>query len=126
MTNMVWPTEFSSFLAADPNALARSMRASTKSEKDGGLKVAAQQFEAIFLDLMLKNMRATKFADSEFDGPGTNEFTHMLDQQLTSKLSHSGTFGLADMLVRQLTSHNTARPQLAMPVAPVKKPLSMP
>jgi flagellar protein FlgJ len=111
-----------SFLVADPNALGRSMRASARSEKDGGLKAVAQQFEAIFLDMMLKSMRGAKLAESEFDGPGTSEFTHMMDQQLTAKLSRSGSLGLADLIVRQLSPHDSA----AQGTVPVKNSTVVP
>jgi flagellar protein FlgJ len=111
-----------SFLATDPNALGRSMRASAKSDKDGGLKAVAQQFEAIFLDMMLKSMRSAKLAESEFEGPGTGEFTHMMDQQLTAKLSRSGRLGLADLIVRQMTPHESA----PRPSPMIKKSSAMP
>jgi flagellar protein FlgJ len=124
---MIRSTDTSSLLASDPNALARSMRASAKADQDGGIKAVAQQFEAIFLDLMVKNMRSAKLGDSLLDSPATGEFTRMMDQQLTSKLARTGGLGLADLLVSQLTQQRVvhSRPQ-SVPVAPVKNPAFMP
>ncbi len=117
---MIQATDFSAVLATDPNAVARGMRARSKSDADGGLKAAAQQFEAIFLDLMLKNMRAAKLADSEFDGVGTREFTGMLDQQMSSKLSQRGGLGLAELMLRQLSPRDSST------ALPVKKSAHLP
>ncbi len=68
------------------------------------LKKAAQGFEAIFLDTLLKDMRkSTKQSHPLFGGGfAAGEYQSMMDQQLATTMSKSGGFGLASMLVKNL------------------------
>jgi flagellar protein FlgJ len=65
------------------------------------LKAAAQQFESVFMNMMLKSMRDATPQDGMFDNEQTKMFTSMLDQQLAQNMSAKGV-GLADLMVKQL------------------------
>jgi flagellar protein FlgJ len=78
------------------------LRLQAKQNPDQALKEVAQQFEAIFINMMLKSMREALPRKGIFDNQQTQYYTQMLDQQLAQKMSTSG-IGLADMLVQQLT-----------------------
>lgn len=73
------------------------------------LRVAAQQFEALFIQQMLKTMREAKLSDGVFDSNEGDMYVDMLDKQLSLDLSKGKGLGLADIIVSQL-SHtlNTA------------------
>jgi flagellar protein FlgJ len=65
------------------------------------LKQAAGQFEAVFMNMLLKSMRDSLPKDGMTESDTTRTYTSMLDQQMSQKLSDKG-MGLADMIVKQL------------------------
>ena len=97
-------TDNSATLAVDTQSLG-SLRALAKKSPDQALKAAAQQFESVFLNMMLKSMREATPQDGMFDSDQTRMFTGMLDQQLAQSMSSRGV-GLADIMVRQLRAQN--------------------
>lgn len=92
-------------LAADSQSL-EALRAQAKQAPDKALVSAAKQFEAVFMNMMLKSMRDATPQDGMFDSEQTKMFTSMLDQQLTQNLGSRGT-GLADMMVKQLSRYSS-------------------
>lgn len=100
---MAAPVDNASFYAnfAELNALKRD----AKTQSKDSLRAAAQQFESLFTQMMLKSMRdATKSVGDQLTGSDTVDFYQsMYDQQLASQLSKGKGLGLADMLVQQLT-----------------------
>ena len=90
--------------ALDANGLESLKRRSRDTSADGqkqAVRQAAQQFEAVFMNMLMKSMRDTLPKDGMLDSDSTRQYTGMFDQQLSQKLSEKGT-GLADMIVRQL------------------------
>jgi flagellar protein FlgJ len=104
---MVAPLNPSAQLAIDADSLDR-LRAQANHSPDKALKAAAQQFEAVFLNMMLKSMRDATPQDGAFDNQQTKMYTGMLDQQLAQSMANRG-IGLADIMVKQL-SHTLAAP----------------
>ena len=77
------------------------------SNDESALRAAAQQFEALFMNMLMKSMRqANKVFETE-DNPLSSRdvefFQDMHDNQLTSELSSQGTLGLAELMVQQLS-----------------------
>lgn len=66
------------------------------------LRKVASQFEAIFVQMMLKGMREAKLADGMFDSNQQDHYLDMFDSQIALNLSQGRGIGLADLLVRQL------------------------
>ena len=88
-------------LATDARSLD-TLRAQAKKDPDKALKAAATQFEALFMQMLLKSMRdATPQFDPAASDAGRT-YTAMLDQQLSSTLSGKG-LGLADVMMKQLS-----------------------
>ena len=98
---MANPLDTSAKLALDTQGLEQ-LRAQAKHSPDQALKAAAQQFESVFLNMMLKSMREATPQDGMFESEQTKMFTGMLDQQLAQSMSSRGV-GLADMMVKQLS-----------------------
>lgn len=96
-------------LAIDSQSLSQ-LRLQAKQAPDQALKAAAQQFEAVFMNMMLKSMREATPQDGMMDSDQTRMFTGMLDQQLSQSMSSRG-IGLADMMVRQLGRAGLTAPQ---------------
>ena len=98
---MTASTHIPSNLAASAQSLDQ-LRAQARKSPEQALKATAQQFESVFMNMMLKSMRDATPQDGMFDNEQTKMFTGMLDQQLVQNLSSRG-IGLADMMVKQLS-----------------------
>ncbi len=110
-------TDISS-LAIDGQSL-NNLKLQSKQAPDQALKAAAKQFEAVFLDMMLKSMRDATPQDGAFDSEQTRMFTGMLDQQLAQSMASHGV-GLAEVMVKQLSRNQQASP----PAPPATVPAS--
>jgi len=93
--------DISTSLAAGTQGLDK-LRAQAKLAPAEALKGVAQQFESVFLNMMLKSMRDATPQDGMFDSEQTKMFTGMLDQQLAQSLSTIKGVGLADIIAKQL------------------------
>lgn len=83
----------------DLNSLAK-LKTEARKESPEALKETAKQFEAVFLNHVLKTMRETKLADGILDNDQSKFYGEMYDQQLASNLA--GSVGLADLIVKQM------------------------
>jgi flagellar protein FlgJ len=93
-------------LAIDARSLGQ-LKASAAQDSPEALKAAARQFEAVFMNMLMKSMREATPKEGMFDNEQTRMYTSMLDQQLTQQLASRG-IGLAEVMVRQLS--RTAQP----------------
>ncbi|GAA0815477.1 flagellar assembly peptidoglycan hydrolase FlgJ [Colwellia asteriadis] len=87
------------------NSIRQQSREGSEEAKDGALKEAAQQFEAIFMKMLLSSMRKAQDvleSDSPFNSQSTKFYRDMHDQQMAVELSSNGSLGLTDLIVRQL------------------------
>jgi flagellar protein FlgJ len=66
----------------------------------------AGQFEALFMQMLLKSMREALPQDGPFASETTKTYTAMFDQQMAQELAKKGV-GIADMLVKQLSPRTT-------------------
>jgi len=66
------------------------------------LKEVAKQFEGIFLQMMLKSMRDANMGDDLFDSDQSKMYQDLFDKQISLELGKKGSFGLAEMMVRQM------------------------
>lgn len=96
----------------DLHGLNSVKRAARKDDPEA-LKVVAQQFESMFISMVLKSMRdATDVMASDLLSSNETKFYRdMHDQQLSLSLAESGGYGLADVLYRQLSAQLPQRAQ---------------
>ncbi len=106
MTSQLNSLNTSASLAIDTQSLGQ-LRAQASQSPDKALKAAAQQFEAVFMNMMLKSMREATPQDGMMDNDQSRMFTGMLDQQLSQSMSSRG-IGLAEMMVKQLSRSGQA------------------
>lgn len=78
------------------------LRAKIKQDPQAGLTQAAQQFEGMLLQMMLKSMRDATPQDGMFNNDQTRFFTGIMDQQLAQTLSSQGKLGFAKLIEQQL------------------------
>ncbi|MGY0195460.1 flagellar assembly peptidoglycan hydrolase FlgJ [Leptothrix sp. BB-4] len=77
------------------------LRAAAKSDPKGAIKEVAKQFEALFMQELMKSMRAATQSSGMLDNNGTEMATGLLDQQYASEMT-GRPGGLADAIARQL------------------------
>jgi flagellar protein FlgJ len=94
--------DLSSRLAIDAQSL-NQLKLDAKTSSPAALKAAAKQFEAVFMNMLMKSMREGAPQDGVFDNDQTKMYTAMLDQQLSQRMADRG-IGLADVMVRQLSA----------------------
>lgn len=88
-------------VAMDTRGLA-GLRQQAKTAPDTALRAAAGQFEALFMQMLLKSMRDALPQDGPFASETTKTYTAMFDQQMAQVLARKGV-GIADLLVKQLS-----------------------
>jgi flagellar protein FlgJ len=98
--------------ALDTQGMGELRRAAQHNSPEA-LRETAKQFEALFMNMVMKSMRAATPQDGVFDSEQSRMYTAMLDQQISQNLAKRGV-GLADVLVRQLS--NTVTPQSITPL----------
>ena len=133
--------------ALTPTTTARSyldfaglgeLRGKAQQNDDQALRETAQQFEALFIQMMLKSMRdANNVMKSDLvESQAAETFEGMYDKEMSVQMAKRNTMGLADMLVRQLGPKDKVadtaeqlklKGQTPMPlVKPLIKPLPAP
>jgi flagellar protein FlgJ len=95
-----------------------ALRRTVRTSPEEGMRQVARQFEAVFLQMVLKSMREATPSEGLFGGQQEKLYTSMLDQQLSQGLSGRGV-GLADAMYAQLA-------RASMPAAAVAPDMTPP
>lgn len=103
------PVAPSADVYTDFQGLAR-LRAQAHTNSPETLRAAAQQFEALFIQMMLKSMRDASLGDDIFGSSAVDQYRGMFDQQLSLNLAKGRGIGLSDMLMQQLGDTVSAPP----------------
>lgn len=119
---MINSFDISGVLAVDAQSVNK-LRLQARKDPEQALKGAARQFEALFMNMLLKSMREATPQDGPFNSEQTRLYTSLLDQQLAQNLSAKG-IGLADIMTRQLT--RTIAPGVPQPPAAAAAPAADP
>lgn len=91
--------------AYDAQAL-NGLKRQVTTDPQGNLKQVAQQVEGMFVQMMLKSMRAALPQDGVLSSDQTRLYTSMYDQQIAQQMAQKG-LGLAEMMVKQLSAANS-------------------
>jgi len=78
------------------------LKLAAKNASPEALEEVANQFEAFFLKMMLKQMRDANLGEGIFDSDQSRLYQDMMDQQLSLDLADKRTVGIADSIIRQL------------------------
>jgi len=79
------------------------LRAQARDNSEETLREVAGQFEALFIQMMLKSMRDANLGEGLLDSQHSRTYQSMYDKQIAIDLSKQQGLGLADMMVRQLS-----------------------
>lgn len=90
------------------------LRARAKDNDRQALREVAGQFEALFVQMMMKSMRDASLGEGLLDSEAGDTYQGMFDRQIAIELSKGQGLGLAEMMVRQLSRG----PEAAAPVSP--------
>ena len=79
-----------------------SLKAEAQANPNAALEEVAQQFESLFMQMMLKSMRDATIKSDLFSSDQMDTYQTMADQQTALSLSQQGGIGLARVLVEQM------------------------
>lgn len=111
----------------DTQSLSR-LRSDLRRDDPQALKAAARQFESVFLQMVLKSMRATVPQTGIFDSDQTRFYQELLDSQLAQVMSAKGGLGLAAVIERQLAGQNAVADDAesgGLPLLPPQMPFPL-
>lgn len=85
-------------------ALKKKLESAKGSKDDSELRDAAEQFESVFINMMLKTMRSTIPEGQGFieKSHATQTYESMLDEEMSNGMAKGGGFGLSDMIYKSL------------------------
>jgi flagellar protein FlgJ len=72
---------------------------------NAALNEVADQFEAIFIENLLKQARDSKLSDSLFDTNADDNFVEMFDRELANNSSKSVDIGIAQAIIQQMSQY---------------------
>jgi flagellar protein FlgJ len=88
------------------------LRRQAGNDPQKAAKEVAQQFESIFVSMMIKSMRDTLPKDGIFSSNQMEAYQDMFDKQMAVDLSSKGGIGLAEIIERQITSSSVYKAQM--------------
>lgn len=88
--------------------LRSEVRAEGNNRSPETLRKVAGQFEALFVQMMLKNMRESSLNEGLLESDQSKLYQGMFDQQIAGEITKGKGLGLADMLIRQLGGDSAA------------------
>lgn len=92
--------------AAFDVASVQDLRTQFQKDPKEGVKAAAQQFETMFLQMVMKSMRDATPQDGLLNSDQSRFYTGLLDQQMAQNLSTTGKgLGFARLIEQQLGRH---------------------
>ena len=89
-----------------------ALKLRSRENPESALHEVAQQFESVFVTMMMKAMRDTLPKDGMFQSNSMETYQEMFDQQLALDLSRQNGLGLASVIERQLTAAARYQPDL--------------
>ena len=79
-----------------------------KQQKTSDLMEVAEQFEALFIQQILKQGRSAKLAEDILGSEANDTYTSMLDQERAQQLAKTVNLGIAEALVSQFEHFSKA------------------
>lgn len=89
-----------------------ALKLQSRENPQEALHEVAQQFESVFITMMMKAMRDTLPNDGMFASSQMDTYQEMMDQQLALDLSRQDGLGLAAVIERQLSAAHRYRPEM--------------
>lgn len=117
------PDVLNASAGVDASAKSKALDAKSKLK----LQKAVQDFEALFVNYMLQNMRKTvQKSDEETSDFGGDMMQGMFDLEIAKHVTRKSNLGIGEMLYRQLTGEALPKAGPADADRPIKIPGSVP
>jgi Rod binding domain-containing protein len=110
------------------------LRGQAQQNQDKALKESAQQFEGLFIQMMMKSMREASMKDEENQSSGMDTFENMFDKEISVQMAKRGAMGVADFMAKavkqQIATPSAAevlnaRQTQGMPLRPELNPMPL-
>jgi len=110
------------------------LRGQAQQNQDKALKESAQQFEGLFIQMMMKSMREASMKDEENQSSGMDTFENMFDKEISVQMAKRGAMGVADFMAKAVQQQIktpsaaevlNARQTQGMPLHPELTPILM-
>ena len=112
------------------------LRGQAQQNQDKALKESAQQFEGLFIQMMMKSMREASMKDEENQSSGMETFENMFDKEISVQMAKRGALGVADFIAKAVKQQIAATPsalevlnarqtQQGMPLRPELTPMAI-
>ena len=110
------------------------LRGQAQQNQDKALKESAQQFEGLFIQMMMKSMREASMKDEENQSSGMETFENMFDKEISVQMAKRGAMGVADFMAKavkqQIATPSAAevlnaRQTQGMPLRPELTPMAL-
>lgn len=123
----------------DFNALAQ-LKSDAARDPSRAVRKTAEQFEAYFIQQMMKTMRESIEKSDLLEGSNIEMYQDLMDKEVSLSMAKRGGMGLADMLERQMNQAqiqstqdalrlrqpaNTRITPTALPLNPMREPMSL-
>jgi flagellar protein FlgJ len=113
------------------------LRGKAQQDQNSALKESAQQFEGLFIQMMLKSMREANepMKDEENKSHALETFEGMFDKEVSLQMSKRGALGVADFMERAVKQQQSAAPSTdallkargtGMALNPKQQPIALP
>ena len=73
------------------------------------LKSVADQFEAIFIQMLLKQARESKLSDELFETSSDDNFMQMYHEELAKSSSQKVDIGIAEAIISQMSASGSSK-----------------
>jgi Rod binding domain-containing protein len=113
------------------------LRGKAQKDQNSALKESAQQFEGLFIQMMLKSMREANepMKDEDNKSYAMETFEGMFDKEVSLQMAKRGSLGVADFMERAVKQQQTPPPSTdallksrskGIPLNPKAEPMPLP
>jgi Rod binding domain-containing protein len=96
-----------------------ALRGQAQRHEGKATRETATQFEAMFIQMMLKSMREATDKEGLMTSDHEEAFQEMYDRELSVQLAKRNTLGVADMLVKSIDRSNDPGPAYKAKAEPI-------
>jgi len=101
------------------------LKGQARTDAKAATRETAQQFEAMFLQMMMKTMRDAVPKSGMNESQAEETFQAMFDKEVSLAMAKRNSLGLADMLVKHMPDANATQPSTAQ-MLQARQPKGMP
>ena len=86
------------------------LKGQARQDAKSATRETAQQFEAMFIQMMMKSMREASMKDEENQSSGMDTFENMFDKEISVQMAKRGAMGVADFMAKAVKQQISATP----------------